>query len=43
MQEENKGNAKVFLGLAELGKKLNIQLPPDFSTTVDDYLYGDKE
>jgi hypothetical protein len=43
MQETQKGNASVFLGLAELGKRLNVDLPPDLSVTVDDYLYGDKE
>lgn len=42
MQEPKKGNANVFLGLAELGKKLKLDLPANFSTTVDDFLYGDK-
>ena len=43
MQEENSGNANVFLGLIELGKKMKISAPSDFSMKIDDYLYGDKE
>lgn len=40
MQEPKKGNAEVFLGLAELGKKLKIKAEPNFSSKIDDFLYG---
>lgn len=33
---------EALLGLADLGKKLNVKLGPDASSTIDDYLYGDK-
>ncbi len=35
------GNAKALLGLAELGKRLNLKADPDFSMKIDDFLYGD--
>ena len=36
--------AKATLqGLADLGKELGIKGPADWSTNLDDYLYGDKE
>lgn len=38
-----KGNAEGLQALVDLGKKLNIKGPPDLSTNLDDYLYGDKE
>ncbi len=34
------GNA--LLGLAQLGKDLGIQGPPDMSSKIDDYLYGNE-
>lgn len=34
---------EALLGLAELGKKLNIHLEPDFSSKIDDYLYGEEK
>ena len=43
LQQGQRGNADVFLGLGVLGKKLDIHLPSDLSTNVDDYLYGSNE
>ena len=34
---------EALLRLAELGKKLNIQLPADASGRHDDYLYGENK
>lgn len=42
LQSEHKGNAKVFMGLIKLGKKLKVQGPKNLSSDIDDYLYGDK-
>lgn len=39
MPAQNAGDA--LLSLAELGKKLNVHLEPDFSAKIDDYLYGE--
>jgi hypothetical protein len=33
----------ALLKLAELGKRLDITLPPDASAKHDDYLYGDRK
>jgi hypothetical protein len=33
----------ALLKLAELGKRLDISLPPDASIKHDDYLYGDRK
>jgi hypothetical protein len=33
----------ALLKLAELGKRLDIKLPPDASAKHDDYLYGDRK
>lgn len=33
---------EALLGLAELGKKLNVKGPADLSERIDDCLYGDK-
>jgi hypothetical protein len=33
----------ALLKLAELGRRLDIALPPDASTKHDDYLYGDRK
>ena len=35
--------ADVLLKLAELGRTHNVQLPPDLSRRIDDYLYGDED
>ena len=32
-----------LLKLAELGRRLDIRLPPDASAKHDDYLYGDRK
>jgi hypothetical protein len=31
----------ALLGLAALGRKLNLRAEPEFSSKIDDYLYGD--
>jgi hypothetical protein len=41
--KEQQTAADVLLKLAELGKKHNIQAPPDMSRRIDDYLYGDED
>jgi hypothetical protein len=33
----------ALMKLAELGKRLDITLPPDASAKHDDYLYGDRK
>jgi hypothetical protein len=33
---------EALLGLAALGRKLNLQAEPDFLSRIDDYLYGEK-
>lgn len=33
----------ALLKLAELGRRLDISLPPDASAKHDDYLYGDRK
>ncbi len=33
---------EALLRLAKLGEKLKIKVPPDLSSRIDDYLYGDK-
>lgn len=43
MKKEQGGTARALLGLAELGKKLNVKGPTDLSAKIDDYLYGDTE
>jgi hypothetical protein len=36
-------NASGLQALVDLGKKYNIQAPPDMSRRIDDYLYGDED
>ena len=31
-----------LLRLAKLGERLKVKAPPDLSTRIDDYLYGDE-
>ena len=33
----------ALMKLAELGRRLDVALPPDASARHDDYLYGDRE
>ncbi len=33
---------EALLGLAKLGKELGIRAEPEFSSRIDDYLYGDQ-
>ncbi len=34
---------EALLGLAELGRKLGIEAEPDFSSRIDDFLYGNAD
>ncbi len=39
-QQPTQTAGDALLGLAELGKELNVRLGPDASATIDDDLYG---
>jgi len=41
--EPSMSTGEALLGLAELGKRLNLTGPTDLSERHDDYLYGDNE
>jgi hypothetical protein len=40
--QRRQGNAgAALLGLAKLGERFGAKAPPDLSSRIDDYLYGD--
>ena len=43
LRKQRAGTASGLQALVDLGKKYNLQGPPDLSRRIDDYLYGDAD